>query len=368
MKLPNVLSEHETLARVLGGQSISRFGDGELRLAVGRACTSQRKEKGIASELRRILADPGPCLVAIPNFAKTPRQAGWKPYTEHRFMGLYTAPEYGSSFITRPDNAPWIDESGYWNDLRKLWRDQEVLLVAGDMRSLREDEMAEDGAKVETMWGPRQHAYIQIDEIEEAIGRPSKRVLLCLGACATVLAWRLARKGVHAVDIGHAGMFLRHAGAYAFKPEQLASEGHRNMCRKGHAESCWPPVGGVAPKRVARFAEGLAAKSILDYGSGSGWLKRDLDGTLRVFEYDVGVPGRETLPKPAEVVACIDVLPMVERETQENVIEHVFRLAGRGVFWVVPDDWVRRIKRDGWTVTSETEAPYKRAIVTMERR
>jgi hypothetical protein len=40
------------------------------------------------------------------------------------------------------------------------------------------------------------------------IGTPD-RALLCCGATATVLAVDLSARGVHAIDLGHAGMFLR---------------------------------------------------------------------------------------------------------------------------------------------------------------
>jgi hypothetical protein len=58
------------------------------------------------------------------------------------------------------------------------------------------------------MYGPQRDAYNEIDAIEAGIGTPKGTVFLCLGPCATVLAERLAVKGVHALDLGHLGRFL----------------------------------------------------------------------------------------------------------------------------------------------------------------
>jgi len=37
-------------------------------------------------------------------------------------------------------------------------------------------------------------------------------ILLCLGPTATVLAWRLAKRGKWALDLGHIGMFMKRLG------------------------------------------------------------------------------------------------------------------------------------------------------------
>jgi hypothetical protein len=41
----------------LSGRSIARYGDGELRVALGRKCVSQEADPKLAGELRAILAD-----------------------------------------------------------------------------------------------------------------------------------------------------------------------------------------------------------------------------------------------------------------------------------------------------------------------
>jgi hypothetical protein len=56
----------------------------------------------------------------------------------------------------------------------------------------------------------RRDAYSQIDELEAACLRSGMaRAILCAGPTASCLAMRLSRKGMHAIDLGHIGMFWR---------------------------------------------------------------------------------------------------------------------------------------------------------------
>lgn len=348
--LPMIVSEDETLA-ACAKMSIARYGDGELRLAIGRACSSQRGNDALRRELERILTLPTDGLmVGIPNFEKTPRQDVWTKYAGQPFLALYTLLGYGSSFITRPDNAPWIDRPDYWNKVRALWQGKDITLVVGDEKSITRG-MLLGANSVRSVMGPRQHAYTQIDTIEEQIGRPGGTVLLCLGATATVLAGRLARKGVHALDLGHIGMFMRHAGAYVEK-DQLISDHYIGQNLELHQRP--EGFGGSGKKHVDRvlaYARELPAKSILDYGSGEGTLSKacKAKGWTGFFgEYDPGMPGKlANLPKPAELLVCTDVLEHIEPDYLDNVLRHMLALTGRGAFLTIATRPANKVLPDG---------------------
>ena len=117
----------------IGGVSLSRYGDGELRICTGGTAVSQRiTPPKLVAELREILATETPgLLVCIPNYKEGPRVANWAKYAEPKYLSLYGKQVYGSAFITRPDNAPRIAVPGYWARLRKLWQDKDVILVTG---------------------------------------------------------------------------------------------------------------------------------------------------------------------------------------------------------------------------------------------
>jgi hypothetical protein len=203
---PHVLSEMETLDQVLAGKSIARYGDGEFKLCHGHSCVSQQHVRQLSKRLRGILHDSGACLVGIPNIhSQTPKAPFWNGFL--RESQLLTDRAYVSSFITRPDSAPWIDTPEYWQRIESLWVGRTVTLVRGSTKSLVAEDLI--GARtVDEVVCDRQHAFQHYDEILRRIGTP-ERVLLCLGPTATVLASDLCAKGVHAVDVGHIGLFLK---------------------------------------------------------------------------------------------------------------------------------------------------------------
>lgn len=212
-KYPEVLGESETLDRIIAGESIARYGDGEFKLCRGAAAKSQRSHPVLRQRLKEILKDSGDCMVGIPNIrSDTPKAAFWGTQAYNADL-LFDRP-YVSSFITRPDSAPWIDTEDYWTRLESLWVGQDITLVRGSGKSLIPDDFV--GAKTVTeILAPRQHAFydpetlvMTYDVLMERIGTP-KRAILCLGASATVMAVDLCAKGVHAIDAGHIGMFLR---------------------------------------------------------------------------------------------------------------------------------------------------------------
>jgi hypothetical protein len=205
---PTVLSEIDTLDLVLSGRSLARYGDGELHLCEGGAAKAQAADPAIKGRLRGILKSSGHCLVGIPNLrSETPKADFWKPFEKH--AGLLPDREYASSFVTRPDSAPWIDTESYWGKVAQLWLGRDVLLVRGGERSFTASDLW--GAKrVTEVVGPPVNAWRQYGRmLEQIMAYRPKRALLCLGPTATVMAVDLCANGVQAIDLGHIGMFWK---------------------------------------------------------------------------------------------------------------------------------------------------------------
>jgi hypothetical protein len=205
---PSVLSEGDTLQAVHAGKSLARYGDGEFALCRGRGIKCQRFDPALSRRLQGILQTSGHCLVGIPNIrSATPKASFWRKYLPA--AELLGAGPYGSAFVTRPDSAPWIDTPAYWASLEALWRDQEVALLRGSERSLTAADLT--GARqVHEIVGPDRDAWSKAQRLlERVLYTGAKRVLLCLGPTATVLAVDLCAVGAHAIDLGHVGMFLR---------------------------------------------------------------------------------------------------------------------------------------------------------------
>lgn len=211
MSYPKVLGEFETLELILQGWSIGRLGDGEAAHLRGRKNVSQVAVPALTREMQEFLAAPPKgCLVGIPTIARGPKFENWQRYAP--VFTQYVGPKVkcGSAFISRPDSAPWIDVPEFYDKVESLWRDQEVTLVANGERSLTVDFLRELGAKsVAWVRCAYRDAYAQINRIEQECVDLGRRVIICAGPTATVLAPRLARQGLHAVDLGHIGMFWR---------------------------------------------------------------------------------------------------------------------------------------------------------------
>lgn len=345
-KYPEILSEDLTI-ELAATKSIARYGDGEWRCAVGGGCTSQAADAALARELQNILLRPNDCVVCLPNiFNGCPRKVSWIRYTEERYVKYCGAKTYGSAFITRPDNAPWIDRPDYWERVRGLWRGVDIILVVGDKKSITTEMIGTEALSVREVIGPRQHAYAEIDRIEEEIGKTSARVLLCLGATATALAYRLSVKGIHAIDLGHIGMFMKHAGSYHYQQEDVASFAYRQLLTTMHATTSWGNAGKSHAPEVEALASAIDAKTILDYGCGTGSLAPAMK-PRRVSLYDPGIPASSMMPKPCELVVCTDVLEHIEPEKLNNVMQHIFNLTGKAAYFVISTRPAKQFLPDG---------------------
>jgi len=362
--MPHVLTEDQTLETARLGRSIARFGDGELRLAVGGQSISQKADPKLAAELRNILVGPTKALVCLPRIhCDGPNDKGWLRYWEPRYSRYYGQSIYGSTHMTRPDSAPWICRQDYWDKVRSLWAGKAVTLVKGTERSLRVDMMSE-AAHIDVVDGPRVDAYSVINDIEHhALLFPKEQpIILCLGAAATVLAERLARKGRHALDLGHVGMMMRRWAEGRMKPVPVGSKAviSKYMQRQNQAlhdgKEKWGNDGHKRAEIVRRFIAELDAYSVLDYGCGRGTLRMALkDGGKKikgmgwggaVFEYDPALP-KKNKPTPADIVACTDVLEHVEPDLLGNVLDHIRTLAAKGAFLLICTREANKVLPDG---------------------
>lgn len=107
--------------------------------------------------------------------------------------------------------------------------------------------------------------------------------------------------------------------------------------RSLHAES--PTYGGSGQrwvKVVRDLVESLkkdSVPSVLDYGCGKGFLAEELD--FPIWEYDPAIPGKERLPKPADIVVCTDVLEHIEPATLDSVLDDLRRVTRKVGFFSI---------------------------------
>lgn len=211
MKGFNILSETETLQAAVNGMSIARLGDGEIKVAAGGNAKSQQRHPRLAALIRELLIRPGlEVLPCVPTFRKdSPKRQFWNGQ-EPRFRALMSPDvQYGSSLITRPDSAPWIDTPEYWDLMRSLWAGKDVMLLRGSGKSLTPERLSL-AKSVQEVLTPVRHAFSEYDNLKSIVRSEhgGHTVLLACGSTATALAYELGNEGIHMVDVGHAGMFV----------------------------------------------------------------------------------------------------------------------------------------------------------------
>jgi hypothetical protein len=207
---PQVLGEFETVERLLQGWSIQRHGDGELKIMDGKGYSREPVNPSLTKELREAFHAPAPgCLIGIPTMdPKGPKHGNWIRH-QARFESLLNPDEqYVSAFITRPDSAPWINCMEYARAVEQLWAGKRVVVVCEKSGSMVKT-VRKAAKRALHVACPRHEAYRLIGHYEETILAYAPDIaILSAGPTASCLANRLARVGLHAIDLGSAGGFL----------------------------------------------------------------------------------------------------------------------------------------------------------------
>lgn len=213
MKYPKVSNEFDTVAQLLAGRSLARFGDGELKIMHGKGYIREPVNPELTAELRQVFFNPHPdCLVGIPTMDKRgPKAVSWFRHRD-RFLGLIAEGKprrYVSAFVSRPDSAPAINCREFALQVQGLWVNRRTVVLCERDGSMI-DAVRLAGQDPFHIVCPRHEAYKAIDRLEDKIieAKPEVAILSC-GPTASCLANRLAARGVHAIDLGSAGGFLR---------------------------------------------------------------------------------------------------------------------------------------------------------------
>lgn len=207
---PSVKGEYETVERLLAGASISRYGDGEFKMIDGFGYVREKPNGALGREMLSILRDPPENLiVGIPTMDKRgPKYGNWIRRAARMLRHLNPSVQYYSSFISRGDSAPWIETIEYSRMIERLWKGRHIAVVSERTNKFLTAARGSAG-NVTHIECPSAGAYAQIDRLTAAVRtvRPDI-VFLCCGPTATCMAARLARKRVHAIDIGSIGGML----------------------------------------------------------------------------------------------------------------------------------------------------------------
>ncbi len=102
------------------------------------------------------------------------------------------------------------------------------------------------------------------------------------------------------------------------------------------AQECADAIRKIAP----------AGASVLDYGCGSGHLKKLLTG-YDVREYDPCIEGKDGRPEPADYVVCADVLEHIEPDLLDTVLGHLMEVTREQLIVVIATKPSKKLLADG---------------------
>jgi len=137
---------------------------------------------------------------------------------------------------------------------------------------------------------------------------------------------------------------IKPSAIIAFSTPVTISEEHIEEMKTLHRN----PVYGISGKKhknvVLKLAESMNTRSVMDYGCGKGALGAGLP--FPIWEYDPAIPGKDGVPRPADLVVCLNVLEFVEPQMLDNVLGDLVRCSKKCVFAVIEgkkEDWEKRL-------------------------
>jgi hypothetical protein len=217
----------DTLRRLAtSDSSLARFGDGEFRLML-RADFDLRFQRN-SPELQRDLLEifqgvDEPGLEV--GFPQVFRDAHWTGVWSELWPQLRTRlPETGTylnSHVTRPTAFSLLGDEAVtlW---RQVWADKRVVLVTGAGSRFEADPaLFSSAASTALVESTATHAYADLDRVVDVVAAQGAYdvALIALGPAGTVLARRLHRAGIRALDIGHLSDSYQNVFAGKARPE-----------------------------------------------------------------------------------------------------------------------------------------------------
>jgi glycosyltransferase family protein len=218
---PKVMTNLETIDYIINNRcSVSRYGDGELKLICGKMTAYESPSAGLTEDLKNALTDNRKMfLPCIPSFFSsldglTAQAASyWKWHLSRYRRAWYKNTDkkiiYGNAFISRF----YIDyeDKNYagvlFNKIKKIWDGREIILIEGGKSRLGfGNDLFAGAGSVRRILVPDSFAYTATPAIlAKALEYSTKDTLFILaaGPAATVLAHKLFLSGCQALDLGH---------------------------------------------------------------------------------------------------------------------------------------------------------------------
>ena len=252
----NILSSEETLDEIIKkNYSITRYGDGEIRLIFGKRLGFQEVNKKLAYKLRKVLRSKKKGLLIginlpynnsyLNKFNYRAKQFYIK-WIERRKLQLFSLfdmnRKYYSSFITR-FYIDFKDKSKiheYVKKLKQIWDKKDILIIEGEKSRLGiGNDLFNNSKSIKRILCPAVNAFNVYDKILNQARKIDKSILilLALGPTSTVLAYDLHKLGYQVIDVGHIDIeyewFLKNTTKKIQIKNKYVNEVHGNKFKIG---------------------------------------------------------------------------------------------------------------------------------------
>lgn len=220
----NILTESETLDKLIAGYSIARYGDGEIVLCCGHSIGFQKQDE----ELKKMLQDlvsfklhHEKLLIGLPPFifgkfdGYTAHCVNyWKIFVKSKQNNIFIKSFlnknkiYASSFITRISEL--TEKKTIMEKFKKIWENKKLLYLISEPNKKKMENkfkiMFDNVASLEFLYISHTNAWTDKKEILDNVVSKydTSYVILCSGGpTATALAYDLTIKGYQFIDFGH---------------------------------------------------------------------------------------------------------------------------------------------------------------------
>lgn len=223
MKAPDIRNTDQTIEKLTESNlSVSRFGDGELMLALEciKGIRYQKADPVLAERLREILhSDSESCIICVNDVfgdlseRNEENKLYWKRHISelrwnyYRLLNRKTKIYYNAN-STRV-YSPLADKSlaaPRFEKWKKLWDGKDIVFIEGQKTRMGVgNDFFSNAKSIRRILGPAENAFDRYDDILSFASTLPKDTLfiLALGPAATVMSYDLSQLGYRALDLGH---------------------------------------------------------------------------------------------------------------------------------------------------------------------
>jgi len=123
--------------------------------------------------------------------------------------------------------------------------------------------------------------------------------------------------------------------------EKLISKEYKEKIIHLHENSRWGyAFGKKIPSMIYKYMALSQANSLLDYGSGYGEFKKQMDNQypnakFNIHEYEPGIIRKDEDPPTCDATICFDVLEHVEPNKIDNVLQHMYDKTNKWAYVII---------------------------------